>query len=65
MVRLVQGATVYLDGIELKQVVTFNISEGWVECYVTSPSGYNNRDAGAADFLRSRLYGHVEISEGK
>ena len=65
MVRLVQGATVYLDGIELKQVVTFNISEGWVECYVTSPSGYNNRDARADDFLTSRLYGHIEISEGK
>ena len=65
MVRLVQGATVYLDGIELKQVVTFNLAEGWVECYVTSPCGYYYCVAGADDFLRSRLYGHVEISEGK
>ena len=57
------GLKVFVDGVEVTNVYKFNIAEGWVECHVTSPSGYSNMDAVPNDVLSSRLYGFVE-SEG-
>lgn len=56
---------VFVDGVEVQHVYKFNIAEGWVECHVTSPSGYSNMDAAPDDVLSSRLYGFVEIEEMK
>jgi len=66
MVTTARGHSVYIEGIEVKNCMSFNIAEGWIECFTTSPSKYCNQDTAADDFLRSRLYGHVEIyKDGK
>lgn len=55
--------TVWLEGVEMKDVFSFNIAEGWVECYTTSPSRYCNKDCSVGDVMASRLYGRVEFME--
>jgi len=61
MVATARGHSIYIEGIEVKNCMSFNIAEGWIECWVSSPSKYCNQDCGPKDFLRSRLYGNVEI----
>lgn len=63
--RIASGINVFVDGVKVCDVVKFNIAEAWVECVVTSPSGYCNQDASGGEFLKSRLYGHIEIEEIK
>lgn len=55
------NCTVYLDGVRMYMVRMFNVADGWVECYVTSPSKYSNMDCGHGDWISSRLYGFVEL----
>lgn len=61
MARIPKGSTVWLDGVLMNFVHKFNIAEGWVECYTSSPSGYSNVDSEPDSFMTSRLYGHVEV----
>lgn len=55
------GCKIYLEGIEMNNVTAFNIAEGWVECWTSSPSHYSTEDSTPGDIMRSRLYGFVEV----
>lgn len=61
MAQYTTGGKVYLEGVEMNFVNKFNIAEGWVECFTSSPSHYSNVDSVADEFMASRLYGHVEV----
>ena len=65
MARVAKNLKVFVDGIEVCNAVRFNIAEGWVKCYVTSPSGFCNQDASVSEIMTSKLYGHIEIEEIK
>lgn len=64
MAITVKNARVWLNGIEIHMVAKFNVAEGWVEAFVTSPTHYSNVDLSGGDFIVSRLYGHVEVEYG-
>ena len=64
-IRAVRGNDVFVDGVKVCNAFRLNIAEGWVDCYVTGPTGYHNNDAEIDDVLSSRLHGHVEISEAE
>lgn len=57
------GLDVFVDGVSINNAFAFNVAEGWVDCYCTSPSKYANNDCGANDILSSRLYGLVEVAK--
>ena len=65
MARAARNLKVFVDGIEVCHAVGFNIADGWVECYVTSKSGFCNQDASVNEIMTSKLYGHIEIEEIK
>ena len=65
MERIAMNLKVFVDGVAVCNSMGFNISEGWVECYVTSPSGYCNQDAKVNEIMTSKLYGHIEIEDIK
>lgn len=64
-VKIAMGLDVFVDGVEVRNVTSFNIDEGWVECLAVSPSGWSNQDSEVGEWLKSRLHGYVEIEESE
>ena len=65
MAIMARGLDVFVDGVKVDKVVKFNTAEGWVECHSQSPTSYSTEDVGVGDLLMSRLYGFIEVSQGK